>query len=188
YCRPWKRRPHARARRQPEHRALAQPAAARRHGPRRAPAPARRRPRRRRADRARSTRDRPAAGDDRADSAVARRSQVVSRSSAPGRRAAPARSRPGRTGPVAATSRLALAAFFVASGVNHFVSPRFYRAIVPPSLRDRATLVVDVSGVAEVLGGVGVLLPRTRRASGGGLIALLVAVFPANLYMAREPE
>jgi len=112
----------------------------------------------------------------------------VSRSSAPGRRAAPARSRPGRTGPVAATSRLALAAFFVASGVNHFVSPRFYRAIVPPSLRDRATLVVDVSGVAEVLGGVGVLLPRTRRASGGGLIALLVAVFPANLYMAREPE
>ena len=112
----------------------------------------------------------------------------MSRSSAPGRRAAPARSRPGRAGPVAAISRLALAAFFVASGVNHFVSPRFYRAIVPPSLSDRAKLVVDVSGVAEVLGGVGVLLPRTRRASGGGLIGLLVAVFPANLYMAREPE
>jgi uncharacterized membrane protein len=85
-------------------------------------------------------------------------------------------------------SRIALAAFFVASGVNHFVSPRFYRAIVPPSLRDRSKLVVDISGIAEVLGGVGVLLPRTRRAAGGGLIALLVAVFPANLYMAREPE
>lgn len=85
-------------------------------------------------------------------------------------------------------SRGALAAFFVASGVNHFVSPRFYRAIVPPSLQRRAKLVVDVSGVAEVLGGVGVLLPRTRRVSGAALIALLAAVFPANLYMAREPE
>jgi uncharacterized membrane protein len=48
--------------------------------------------------------------------------------------------------------------------------------------------VVGVSGVAEVIGGVGVLLPWTRRLSGLGLIALLAAVFPANLYMAREPE
>jgi uncharacterized membrane protein len=87
-----------------------------------------------------------------------------------------------------AVSRRLLAAFFVASGVNHFVSPRFYRAIVPPPLRDDAKLVVDVSGVAEVLGGLGVLLPRTRRAAGAALVALLVAVFPANLYMAREPD
>jgi uncharacterized membrane protein len=85
-------------------------------------------------------------------------------------------------------SRKLLAGFFVASGVNHFVSPRFYRAIVPPLLREQDKLVVDVSGVAEILGGVGVLLPATKRASGIGLIALLAAVFPANLYMAREPE
>lgn len=85
-------------------------------------------------------------------------------------------------------SRGLLAAFFVGSGVNHFVSPTFYRAIVPPSLQGAAKLVVDVSGVAEALGGIGVLLPRTRRAAGVGLIALLAAVFPANLYMAREPE
>lgn len=85
-------------------------------------------------------------------------------------------------------SRKLLALFFVGSGVNHFVSPRFYRAIVPPLLDGRAKLIVDVSGVAEVLGGLGVLLPRTRRAAGVGLIALLFAVFPANLYMAREPE
>jgi uncharacterized membrane protein len=96
---------------------------------------------------------------------------------------APASPGPGRT-----VSRGLLAAFFLASGVNHFVSPRFYRAIVPPPLRDDAKLVVDVSGVAEVLGGLGVLLPRTRRAAGAGLVALLVAVFPANVYMAREPE
>jgi uncharacterized membrane protein len=95
---------------------------------------------------------------------------------------------PAPPGPTRAVSRRLLAAFFVASGVNHFVSPRFYRAIVPPPLRDDAKLVVDVSGVAEVLGGLGVLLPGTRRAAGGALVALLVAVFPANLYMAREPD
>jgi uncharacterized membrane protein len=85
-------------------------------------------------------------------------------------------------------SRRLLAGFFVASGINHFVSPRFYRAIVPPSLQSDAKRLVEVSGVAEVLGGVGVLLPGTRRLSGAALIALLAAVFPANLYMAREPE
>jgi uncharacterized membrane protein len=85
-------------------------------------------------------------------------------------------------------SRKLLAAFFVGSGVNHFVSPRFYRVIVPPPLQDEAKRVVEVSGVAEVLGGIGVLFPRTRSAAGVGLIALLAAVFPANLYMAREPE
>jgi uncharacterized membrane protein len=94
----------------------------------------------------------------------------------------------GARTPARRASRGLLAAFFVASGVNHFVSPRFYRAIVPPPLQDDAKLVVDVSGVAEVLGGLAVLAPRTRRLAGGGLIALLVAVFPANLYMAREPE
>jgi len=86
-----------------------------------------------------------------------------------------------------ARSRGALAAFFLASGINHFVLPGAYRAIVPPRLQDRAKLLVDVSGVAEVLGGVGVLLPSTRRAAGVGLIALLAAVFPANVYMARAP-
>lgn len=85
-------------------------------------------------------------------------------------------------------SRGLLALFFIGSGVNHFVQPRFYEAIVPPSLQERAKLVVDVSGVAEVIGGVAVLLPWTRRLSGLGLVAVLAAVFPANLYMAREPE
>jgi uncharacterized membrane protein len=85
-------------------------------------------------------------------------------------------------------SRTLLGAFFIAAGANHFRAPRFYRAIVPPPLRDEAKLVVELSGVAELLGGIGVLLPRTRRLAGSWLIALLAAVFPANLYMAREPE
>ena len=81
-----------------------------------------------------------------------------------------------------------LAAFFIGSGVNHFVIPRPYEQIVPPRLQGKSKLLVQVSGVAEVAGGLGVLLPSTRRLSGVGLIALLAAVFPANVYMAREPE
>ena len=76
---------------------------------------------------------------------------------------------------------------FLGAGINHFAMPRPYRQIVPPGFGDPAR-VVAISGVAEIAGGVGVLVPRTRRLAGLGLIALLVAVFPANLYMARNPE
>ena len=85
-------------------------------------------------------------------------------------------------------SRRLLGAFFIAAGVNHFAQPRFYRAIVPPSLQEDAAAVVAVSGVAEILGGAGVLFGPTRRLAGAWLVALLAAIFPANLYMAREPE
>lgn len=85
-------------------------------------------------------------------------------------------------------SQRALAAFFIFAGVNHFRIPRSYEAIVPPSLASHAKEVVQISGVAEIAGGVCVLVPRARRLSGLWLIALLAAVFPANLYMARSPE
>ena len=85
-------------------------------------------------------------------------------------------------------SRTLLSAFFVQAGVNHFIMPRTYESIVPPSMQDDAARLVAISGVAEIAGGIGVLLPRTRRLAGLGLIALLAAVFPANLYMAREPR
>jgi uncharacterized membrane protein len=81
-----------------------------------------------------------------------------------------------------------LANLFIAAGVNHFLMPRAYEQIVPPRLRGHAKRIVQISGVAEIAGGVGVLLPSTRRVSGLGLIALLAAVFPANLYMACEPD
>jgi uncharacterized membrane protein len=81
-----------------------------------------------------------------------------------------------------------LAGFFLAAGVNHFVNPRAYERMVPPRLQAEAATVVQLSGVAEIAGGLGVLLPRTRRPAGAGLVALLAAVFPANLYMARAPE
>jgi uncharacterized membrane protein len=88
----------------------------------------------------------------------------------------------------AGRSRLLLAGFFMAAGVNHFVSPRAYERIVPPRLQGEAKRVVALSGVAELAGGAGVLLPGTRRLAGLWLIAVLAAVFPANVYMARAPE
>lgn len=84
-------------------------------------------------------------------------------------------------------SRGTLAVLFVAAGVMHFARPQAYERIVPPGFPSPATLVA-VSGVAEIAGGVGLLIPRLRRPAGWGLIALLVAVFPANIYMAVRPD
>jgi uncharacterized membrane protein len=81
-----------------------------------------------------------------------------------------------------------LANLFIGAGANHFVMPRAYEKIVPPQLKGHAKRIVQISGVAEIAGGVGVLVPATRRLSGLGLVALLAAVFPANVHMALEPE
>jgi uncharacterized membrane protein len=86
------------------------------------------------------------------------------------------------------TSRAALAAFFTAAGVNHFVNPRFYEAIVPPSLASRRKEINAVSGLAEIAGATAVLHPASRRGARWWLLALLVAVFPANVHMAVNPE
>ena len=84
-------------------------------------------------------------------------------------------------------SRQALAAFFAFVGTLHFVIPRSFEAIVPPSL-PRKREAVAVSGVAEIAGGLAVLHPRTRGIARWWLLALLLAVFPANVHMAVNPE
>lgn len=75
-----------------------------------------------------------------------------------------------------------LAAFFIVGGVMHFVLPATYAGVMPPWLPYHAALVA-ISGVAEIAGGVGVLVPPLRRAAGWGLILLSIAVFPANVQM-----
>lgn len=85
-------------------------------------------------------------------------------------------------------SRTALAAFFVAAGANHFANPRSYESIVPPSLASRKKEINLISGAAEIASGLAVLHPATRRAGRWWLLALLVAVFPANVHMAVSPE
>jgi uncharacterized membrane protein len=81
----------------------------------------------------------------------------------------------------------ALSVFFVAAGVNHFANPEFYVAIMPPWLPAHRELVY-LSGMFEILGGLAVLVPRLRSLAGWGLVALLLAVYPANLHMALDPE
>jgi uncharacterized membrane protein len=76
-----------------------------------------------------------------------------------------------------------LAALFIASGLVHLVRPRVYLPMMPPYLPYPSALIL-VSGVAEIAGGIGLLFPPTRRVARYGLIALLVAVFPANIQMA----
>jgi len=78
------------------------------------------------------------------------------------------------------------AAGFIVAGTFHFLRPEFYRQIMPPGFPAPA-LLVAVSGAAEIAGGLGLLLRPWRRAAGWGLMALLIAVFPANLYMAQHP-
>jgi uncharacterized membrane protein len=79
----------------------------------------------------------------------------------------------------------AIAAIFVAAGAAHFAWPGVYEKIVPPYLPERRRLV-EISGLFEILGGIGAAVPATRAPAGWGLIALLIAVFPANVYMATD--
>lgn len=83
--------------------------------------------------------------------------------------------------------RLALGLVFIGSGMAHLLLPRPFLAIVPDYLPAPRTLV-GISGLAEFAGGLGVLIPATRRPAAWGLVALLISVFPANLWMAGHPE
>ena len=76
--------------------------------------------------------------------------------------------------------------FFIGAGMMHFIRPEFYLKLMPPFIPWHAAMV-QLSGLCEILGGLGLLYPKTRRMAGWGLVALLVAVFPANLYMATNP-
>ncbi len=79
--------------------------------------------------------------------------------------------------------RAVLAFAMVGVGILHFTGPEPFVRIVPAWLPAPLALVY-ISGVAEIAGGVGIMIPTLRRAAGIGLIALYLAVFPANLHMA----
>jgi uncharacterized membrane protein len=83
-------------------------------------------------------------------------------------------------------SRYACGVFFVGAGVLHLVRPRTFEQIVPPGLGDPHALVF-VSGLAEIVGGASLARRESRWFSRWWLTALLVAVFPANVYMAIDP-
>ncbi len=81
--------------------------------------------------------------------------------------------------------RYLLAAFVISAGVGHFLWPEPFVRIVPDYLPN-PLLLVYVSGFFEILGGIGLLIPKVARWAAWGLIALFIAVLPANVYMAMN--
>lgn len=80
-----------------------------------------------------------------------------------------------------------MALFYIAAGFNHFRNPRTYLKIMPPYL-PKPEILNYLSGAAEILLGFMLFWPETRSLGAWGLIALLIAVFPANLYMYQKRE
>jgi uncharacterized membrane protein len=83
--------------------------------------------------------------------------------------------------------RWLLSAFMVIMGVLHFAVPGEFVRMIPPSLSGPLALVY-VSGVAELMGGIGLQIERVQKWAAWGLIVLYVAVFPANVYMAMHQQ
>jgi uncharacterized membrane protein len=83
--------------------------------------------------------------------------------------------------------KILLALFFVLAGINHFRQTGFYLRMMPPYVPWHPAMV-QISGVAEIALGVLLLIPAASRLAAWGLIALLIAVFPANLQMALHPD
>jgi len=77
--------------------------------------------------------------------------------------------------------------FFFVGGIAHFTSTEIFILAVPDYFDNPRELVI-ISGVFELLGAIGILLPKFRLIAGYGLIALSAAVFPANIHMALHPE
>jgi uncharacterized membrane protein len=84
-------------------------------------------------------------------------------------------------------SQKALASFFAFAGTMHFVVPRSYEAMMPPGFPAHREAVI-VSGLAEIAGGAALVPRRSRRFARWWLLGLLLAVFPANVHMALNPE
>jgi uncharacterized membrane protein len=87
--------------------------------------------------------------------------------------------------PAARVLLWAMGVFYVVAGLAHFARPDFYLPMMPPWLPAHRALIF-LSGLAEVVLGVAVLVPRLRRIAGWGIIALLIAIFPANVHIAMH--
>jgi uncharacterized membrane protein len=79
--------------------------------------------------------------------------------------------------------RLAIASFFIYAGYSHFKKAWFFYKITPPYLQNWKKSINTIVGIAEIAGGIGLLIPQTQSWAAWGIMALLVAVFPANVYM-----
>ncbi len=82
-------------------------------------------------------------------------------------------------------SRFIIAAIFLCAGTLHFIRPGAYVSVMPNYIPWHAAMVY-ISGAAEILGAIGIIIPKTQKWAGWVLIALLIAVYPANIEMAIE--
>lgn len=80
-------------------------------------------------------------------------------------------------------ARIAAGIFFIFTGVSHFLMPDIFMKMMPPVF-PAPLFLIYLSGVFEILGGIGLIAARTKKAAAIGLILLLLAVFPANIYVA----
>ena len=80
-----------------------------------------------------------------------------------------------------------LAIAFIFAGINHFINTDFYLSIMPPYLPWHLAAVY-LSGIIEIILGIMLLIPKTQKLAAWGIILLLIAVFPANIYMAMNVE
>ena len=87
-------------------------------------------------------------------------------------------------------SILVMSVFYINIGIRHFTDPYWFFHIIPPFLLFIGLELVYISGVFEILFGLMLLFPETRKLASYGLILLLIAVYPANLYLAfyEEPQ
>lgn len=76
-----------------------------------------------------------------------------------------------------------MAAFYIVAGIMHFIRPDYYVPMMPPYLPGHDALIF-LSGIAELVLGVAVLVPSLRSMAAWGIIILLIAIFPANLHIA----
>ena len=88
---------------------------------------------------------------------------------------------------VKTASKLILGIFMVGAGAMHFVNPDFYLKIMPPYLPLHRELVY-LSGACEIVLGVLLLIPRFSQLAAWGIIALLIAVFPANIHVYQNQD
>ena len=80
-------------------------------------------------------------------------------------------------------ARLATGIAFIFTGVSHFIIPEKFMEMMPPFL-PMPLFLIYLSGVFEILGGIGLIISKTRKIAAIGLIVLLLAIFPANIYVA----
>ena len=80
-------------------------------------------------------------------------------------------------------SIIIMSLFYIIAGINHFINPVWYIRIVPPILPFKI-IIVYITGILEIVLGSLLFFPNTRFIAGWGLVILLFAIYPANIYVA----